>query len=245
MADITPSQGSQSFMKQLAANEKRVRDKAVESLRSYLRHRASISELELLKLWKGLYYCMWMSDKPRNQQQLARDLASLVNDLPKEVVVPFLDAFWKTMSREWGGIDVLRMDKFLYLVRQYLNASFSFFARSGWKDTTRLDEYMTVLSTTPLHPTEKRIPNGIRFHVIDVYVDELEKVDEETEAEMPVETLLEPLRVLVRESPTKLVRNKVKEALEDDRVKAWLGEEAAEEDRDKEEENDEWGGIDG
>jgi ribosomal RNA-processing protein 1 len=51
---------------------------------------------------------MWMSDKPRNQQQLARDLASLVNDLPKEVVLPFLDAFWKTMSREWGGIDVLR-----------------------------------------------------------------------------------------------------------------------------------------
>ncbi|KAE9968491.1 hypothetical protein BLS_005843 [Venturia inaequalis] len=237
------NQGNESFMKQLAANEKRVRDKAVESLRSYLRHRTSISELELLKLWKGLYYCMWMSDKPRNQQQLARDLASLVDDLPKEVVVPFLDAFWKTMSREWGGIDVLRMDKFLYLVRQYLNASFSFFAKSGWKDTKRLDEYMTVLSTTPLNPTEKRIPNGIRFHVIDIYVDELEKVDEETEAEMPVETLLEPLRAVVRDSPTKIVRNKVKEALEDDRVKAWLGEETTEAEG-KEEANDEWGGID-
>lgn len=135
------------------------------------------------------------------------------------------------------------MDKFLYLVRQYLNASFSFFAKSGWKDTKRLDEYMTVLSTTPLNPTEKRIPNGIRFHVIDIYVDELEKVDEETEAEMPVETLLEPLRAVVRDSPTKIVRNKVKEALEDDRVKAWLGEETTEAEG-KEDANDEWGGID-
>lgn len=138
---------------------------------------------------------------------------------------------------------IYRMDKFLYLVRQYLNASFSFFAKSGWKDTKRLDEYMNVLSTTPLNPKEKRIPNGIRFHVIDIYIDELEKVDEETDAEMPVETLLEPLRAVVRESPTKIVRNKVKEALEDDRVKTWLGEEV-EEDGEKEEGIDEWGGID-
>lgn len=65
-----------------------------------------------------------------------------------------------------------------------------------------------------------RIPNGIRFHVIDIYLDGLEKVDKETEAEMPVETLLEPLRAVVTDSPTKIVRNKVKEVLEYDRVKA-------------------------
>lgn len=104
---------------------------------------------------------------------------------------------------------------------------------------------MAVLSTTPLNPTEKRIPNGIRYHVIDIYVDELEKVNKETEVEMPVETLLEPLMAVVRESPTKIVRNKVKEVLEDDRVKVWLGEEVEEEDGKKEEVNDEWGGIDG
>lgn len=138
-----------------------------------------------------------------------------------------------------------RMDKFLYLVRQYLNASFSYFAKAGWKDTKRLDEYMDVLAATPLNPTEKRIPNGIRFHVIDIYIDELEKVDEETEAEMPVETLLEPLRSMIKESPTKIVRERVKEVLDDDRVKSWLGEEAGEEDEKVEvEENDEWGGID-
>ena len=49
-----------------------------------------------------------MSDKPQPQQQLARDLAELVNVLPAQNVVPFLDAFWKTMAREWVGIDVLR-----------------------------------------------------------------------------------------------------------------------------------------
>ena len=55
-----------------------------------------------------MFYCMWMSDKPRNQQQLARDLAGLIDVLPQEVVIPFLDAFWKTMAREWNGIGQLR-----------------------------------------------------------------------------------------------------------------------------------------
>jgi ribosomal RNA-processing protein 1 len=88
--------------------EKSTRDGAIDTLRTYLRSRKEFSELELLKLWKGLFYCMWMSDKPRNQQQLARDLAALVDIVPGDTVVPFLDAFWKTMAREWSGIGQLR-----------------------------------------------------------------------------------------------------------------------------------------
>lgn len=49
-----------------------------------------------------------MSDRPRTQQRLAIDLAGLVDVLPDENVVPFLEAFWNTMAREWNGIDVLR-----------------------------------------------------------------------------------------------------------------------------------------
>lgn len=49
-----------------------------------------------------------MSDRPLTQQRLAADLAGLIDVLPAHNVVPFLDAFWKTMAREWGGIDVLR-----------------------------------------------------------------------------------------------------------------------------------------
>jgi ribosomal RNA-processing protein 1 len=91
--------------------DKQARDAAVDSLKSYLRARPTLSQSDSLKLWKGLFYCMWMSDKPRNQQQLARDLAGLVEVLREGVVVAFLDGFWITMGREWGGIDVLRYVK--------------------------------------------------------------------------------------------------------------------------------------
>jgi len=194
---------------------------------------------------------MWMSDKPRNQQQLARDLAGLVDILPRKTVVPFLDAFWATMAREWGGIDVLRMDKYLYLVRQYLNASFGYFAKAKWSNTQRLDEYMDVLAKTPLNPREQKIPNGLRYHVIDIYVDEMERFDDDESSVMPIEKLLAPLRVLRKENPTKSVRERAKGALEDVRVMKW--EEQAKgvdrsvtdgtSQRDEEPFENEWGGI--
>jgi hypothetical protein len=38
--------------------DKEIRDQALDSLRTYLSSRSQMSELDLLKLWKGLFYCM-------------------------------------------------------------------------------------------------------------------------------------------------------------------------------------------
>ena len=49
-----------------------------------------------------------MSDKPLTQQRLVLDLQGLLDVLPDDNALPFLAAFWKTMAREWNGIDALR-----------------------------------------------------------------------------------------------------------------------------------------
>lgn len=249
---MTSTAQNSPFIKQLASSDKRTRDKALESLRTFLSGRSRIEEIELLKLWKGLFFCMWMSDKPLIQQRLAVDFAALVDTLHPEIVLPFLDAFWKTMAREWNGIDVLRMDKFLFLVRQYLAASFRQFSKQGWRDTNSIEQYMDILAETPLNQTDMKIPNGMRYHVLDIYVDELDKVDEKREGKMPLEQLLGPVQALEKESPMKVVRKRAKEALEDERLKNWnkdLKEGPLENDRgvsderDEGEDDDEWGGI--
>ena len=51
---------------------------------------------------------MWMTDKPRVQQRMAADLGDLIEIIPEDARWPFIDAFWKTMVREWHGIDRLR-----------------------------------------------------------------------------------------------------------------------------------------
>jgi hypothetical protein len=50
------------------AADKRVRDKAVLVLANWLSKQSSLSEDDHLKIWKALYYCFWMSDKPPVQK---------------------------------------------------------------------------------------------------------------------------------------------------------------------------------
>jgi len=176
-----------------------------------------------MKLWKGLFFCMWMADKPLTQQRLARDLADLLNVLRGRAnFCGFVQAFWLTLAREWSGIDALRMDKFLYLVRCYINQGFECIARQQWSDRELLQAYLEVLEEVPFNYRNDKIPNGLRYHVIDIYVDELDKVDVKRKA--PLDAILEPMRELGRLSHNKTVKQRVEEALDHDRLKDWQGE---------------------
>jgi ribosomal RNA-processing protein 1 len=216
---------------------------------------------------------MWMSDKTLVQQRLAVDLASLIDTLRPELVLPFLDAFWKILAREWGNIDALRythlpllppppskspaqtnasnpsMNKFLYLIRQYLLASFRFLSRASWSNDS-IDGLCSVLTATPLNPSDPKIPNGMRYHVLDVYVDELDNIDKERKGKMPLEKMLGPVREIAETGVTKAVRKSAKEALGDERLVDWNKVEVEKGEKDdggeagaNGEEDGEWGGI--
>ena len=124
------------FGARLAHTEKAVRDRTVASLSSFLASREEMPQLEMLKVWKGLFYCMWMADKAPVQNELSENLARLVHDFQGDLGLEFVRAFLVTMEREWGGIDVLRMDKFYYLIRRVVRELFSYAARREWADGT-------------------------------------------------------------------------------------------------------------
>lgn len=166
---------------------------------------------------------MFMSDKPRNQQRLARDLAALTDVLASENVLPWIEAFWKTMAREWGGIDSLRMDKYLYLVRCYVNKGFEVASSEKKKKKSAIswNRYLEVLEADggPLSVRDVKVPVGLKLHVLDVWVDELEKVDgEQKDGGCPVEEVMKPVQKLQKDSLVKSVRMRAKESLEDERL---------------------------
>ncbi|KAG2227293.1 hypothetical protein INT45_004248 [Circinella minor] len=219
MSDTITSETSLPFGKHLAANEKKTRDKAVSSLRRYISNGPELSRLDLLKLWKGLFYCFWMSDKPLIQQDLSEKLGSLVLDMPADNAVPFLDAFWEIHCSEWHGLDRIRLDKYYMLLRRVIFYSFLFLANHDWNDV-RVKEYTTMLLNGPLHPTDPKKPDSIRYHIFEVYFEELDKVlelqkEQGEEINLDMELIEEPIRVLATDSVNKVVRKKAKAALAD------------------------------
>ncbi|KAL2133125.1 hypothetical protein VTI74DRAFT_2857 [Chaetomium olivicolor] len=197
---------SMPFIKNLASSDRKIRTAALSSLHTFLSARqvsASLSPLDVLKLWKGLFYALWMCDRAVPQQNLCNELADLVYVLPREAVAPWLRGFWATMAREWTGIDVLRMDKFLLLVRRVVGAGFKWMRKgggekkgkkaaglSGW-DASKVDDVVGLLGEWPFLLEEEarienigeekggqiqqKIPAGLRLHVLDIWVDEAEK----------------------------------------------------------------------
>lgn len=207
---------SSPFIKQLAANDRRSRDAAVESLKTFLSTSRQFEELELLKLWKGLYYCFWHSDRTLVQQALANELAELCMKVKENNFIPFLKAFWTTMCREWKSIDKLRLDKFYTLLRRFTGIAFKRIRSTSWQDDLML-AYVDLLEDLPLSASNQKMPNGIRYHIADIYVEELAKVVPKDErSEVPIDALLRPFERLILGSPTKAVRLRVMKSVFDD-----------------------------
>ena len=67
----------------MVRTDKAVRDRAVTALQRYLESAHDLDDLELRKIWKALFYCMWHSDKPKVQAELARVKARRLMELPR------------------------------------------------------------------------------------------------------------------------------------------------------------------
>ncbi|KGL80089.1 Ribosomal RNA processing protein 1 B, partial [Tinamus guttatus] len=133
------------------------------------------SEEELLKIWKGLFYCMWMQDKPLLQEELANNISQLIHVIQNsEAQHLFVQTFWQTMNREWDGLDGLRLDKYYMLIRMILRQSFEVLRRNDWEESLT-ESFLQLLMKEVMDP-DSNAPIGIKFHFIDIYLDELAKV---------------------------------------------------------------------
>ena len=170
---ISISQNDQIKLARALVNpNKEVRDKTCETLHSFFASSPKISDIEMLKLWKALYYCMWLTDKAPIQTEIANFLCNIIDSIPKKANTQlYIRMFYRTILREWPLLDQHRLDKFYKLLRLMIRKVFSYLHERNYplKLTQQLLE---VLNTEVLTKT----PNGVRFHIIDVYLEELMEV---------------------------------------------------------------------
>ena len=165
-----------SFARKLAANNASVRNNAVIALRGWLKARSSASasaclpELELRKLWRGLFFCLWLADGPSLQNELASNISRLVHCfVGPEGVKQWLVVAARTLRNEWGKLDKYRVDKYYTLLRHVLSETLLWLANSGWKENLNA----IVGETLQEALFGRNCPNGIRFHMADIFCHEL------------------------------------------------------------------------
>jgi len=180
---------NRALARNLVTSEKSVRDSSVQELQKYLNSLDSCEELVMMKLWKALFYCTFLSDKVPIQMELCANLSNLIHCFKKHHLVHlFLRSFFRTIMREWTMLDQFRINKFYTLVRYILRESFKFHQSLGW-DEAITSEFISILSIEVF----QRTPNGIRLHLTDIYLDELHSATDGNVSVKLFRALLEPL----------------------------------------------------
>ena len=207
-----------TFVKQLSSNSRVVREKALETLETFLQSQEfkKAKQSRHDKLWKGLYYSMWFSDRPRPQQRLANRLGALfmlffdpeeaeTKEFTKndKVFIKFCRAYWKILCLEWFHIDSHRLDKFLLLIRRVLFNQLKYLQSRNWCDELVRTYIEKVLQKSPLSGSGK-VYNGIPLHIIDIFLDEWKRLltgkNDELEEEGEEKTA-EEVTELVKKTP--------------------------------------------
>ncbi|KAH8415001.1 hypothetical protein KR215_004813 [Drosophila sulfurigaster] len=170
------------IVRALACNDLTKRNRQIRKLRKWFQLRAVSSfpftEDDFMRIWKGLYYNVWMSDKPLVQEELAEQLAQMVDSFGGNTAcsLAYFSAFMRTMCQEWFGIDQWRMDKFLMLVRRMVRYMLRLLKKSKWSPEL-IQTFNTTMQQSVL--AEQPKSRGLTMHYMDVFFEELAKAANE------------------------------------------------------------------
>ena len=181
------------FVRLLSSNDKRVRERVLKNLRKWLTVRSvssfAFTKLDFMRLWKGLFYCMWMSDKPLIQEELAESLSKLVHCFnSKDVVLLYTTCALETLGIEWIGIDQYRLDKFSMLARRVIRQTFQMCKNQNW-DMEWIKDISEIIENCLINP---QVCIGFNMHLTEVFLEELAKISEGNISEDVVTVLIKP-----------------------------------------------------
>ncbi|KAG8372368.1 hypothetical protein BUALT_Bualt12G0059000 [Buddleja alternifolia] len=213
------SSNGPALIKHLASCNTTVRSQSLRLIQSWLASQSqNLSDSDIKKLWKGLFYCLWHADKTPNQVALIDRYISLFLSLQCSVALDFFRGFLVTVRREWTGIDRLRLDKFYLLIRRFVKALFELMRLRKW-DLGVLGGYFGVLESDGLLAEDNVQGNGVSYHVVSLFLEELKGVGFPVRKEV-VDVILRPFFAVLMRGKDRILLGKLRSCLFDELVKA-------------------------
>eukprot|EP00670_Eutreptiella_braarudii_P008917 CAMPEP_0174312608 /NCGR_PEP_ID=MMETSP0810-20121108/4397_1 /TAXON_ID=73025 ORGANISM="Eutreptiella gymnastica-like, Strain CCMP1594" /NCGR_SAMPLE_ID=MMETSP0810 /ASSEMBLY_ACC=CAM_ASM_000659 /LENGTH=422 /DNA_ID=CAMNT_0015421045 /DNA_START=12 /DNA_END=1280 /DNA_ORIENTATION=+ len=170
------------------------RDRALNALGPYLASKnMDYSEANTRALWRGLWMCLWFSDKPLVQLDCYTRISKLVENVPRTadrsgISKPILwqSSFWLQIIEEWPKLDFHRIDKHLALMRLMLFESFKVL-----KEPTTTHRDLVFFERTIVEVLEKSTA-GVSLQLCNCWLSEAKN------AKLPKHLLTLSLRPFIR-----------------------------------------------
>ncbi|KAJ1553786.1 Ribosomal RNA processing protein 1 B, partial [Nowakowskiella sp. JEL0078] len=113
----------------------------------------------------------WMSDKRPIQEDLAENLAKIIEILSIKMSLRYLEAMWAILLREWHGIDHLRLDKYYLLLRKFHFTTFRWLEINEWNQEL-VEDFSNLILKNILDP-KSRNSEGIKLHTVEAMFEEM------------------------------------------------------------------------
>uniref|UniRef100_A0A5S6QQF8 superoxide dismutase n=1 Tax=Trichuris muris TaxID=70415 RepID=A0A5S6QQF8_TRIMR len=184
------------FAQKLANSDPVVRKRAFVLLKKHIKQRCNgrkpFNADDISVLWRGLYYAMWLQDKPVNQEDLADQIAGMVASFKSaDQKLLFVEVFFSEIGKQWYHLDKWRMDKFMMLMRRFFRAIVRLLGEHNWNDSL-LSQVMSIFERTVFNPSVHEYPEGIKLHFASLYLDELDANTGDRLNSQKVTSLLRP-----------------------------------------------------
>lgn len=119
----------------------------------------------------------------------------------------YVRTFFRTMRREWGNVDKHRIDKFYTAMRLVLAEVYKYMARRHWNLGI-----IRLFNDTLFEEVLSQVPNGLRYHLIDITIAELATANKDAELPLTEATFLdclEPYFALAQSAEDKIVQKRI------------------------------------
>lgn len=197
-----------SFVRCLAhSTDPKQRKRGLEALAAWMKQRTEVTQVDMLKIWKALFFCVWHCDKKVPQEELNEELAKMMGTMSAENAHLYFFAFVTVMRREWARVDKHRLDKFLALTRAMVRENFQRMRARKWMEDDWREHAQSLLSNC-LVPEDDFPAVGFSMHICDVYLKELAKVEPNVEVGL-LTGLLEPFVMALATSSRPALRDRI------------------------------------
>ena len=122
------------------------------------------------------------------EQEIELDNINIPHCRGAHLVSLFVRTFFRTIRRDWHTMDKYRVDKFYTLIRTMMSEIYEYMAVRGWNYGIVL-----LLNDAIFDEILKQPPNGLRYHLIDLCLEELAKVNAKAAIPLTEATFLDVL----------------------------------------------------